>query len=53
MRLIFFINNYSILELKMIFINVEFINRVFNNINHKKEYNIELRDLLVKAQFHQ
>lgn len=31
-----------------IFIDVEIINRVFNNINHKKEYNVELIDLLVK-----
>ncbi len=30
-----------------VFIDVEIINRVFNNINHKKEYNDELIDLLV------
>lgn len=30
-----------------VFIDVEIINRVFNNINHKKEYNVELIDLLV------
>ena len=31
-----------------IFIDVEIINRVFNNLNHKKEYNDELIGLLVK-----
>lgn len=30
-----------------VFIDAEIINRVFNNINHKKEYNDELIDLLV------
>lgn len=30
-----------------VFIDVEIINRVFNNINHRKEYNDELIDLLV------
>lgn len=30
-----------------VFIDGEIINRVFNNINHKKEYNDELIDLLV------
>lgn len=30
-----------------IFIDVEIINRVFNNINHNKDYNDELIDLLV------
>lgn len=30
-----------------VFIDDEIINRVFNNINHKKEYNAELVDLLV------
>lgn len=30
-----------------VFIDVEIINRVFNNINHKKKYNDELIDLLV------
>lgn len=38
--------NYGIKN--RIFIDVEIINRVFNNINHKKEYNVELIDLLVK-----
>lgn len=37
--------NYGIKN--RIFIDVEIINRVFNNINHKKEYNVELIDLLV------
>ena len=37
--------NYGIKN--KVFIDGEIINRVFNNINHKKEYNDELIDLLV------